>query len=157
MGEYAKTTSVSTDRTIAETRKILFRYGADKFGYLEEEQRICLTFSSQNKQVRFDVPLPDRDSRDFTRTPTGRSRQNAAAQTAWEQACQQRYRAALLIIKAKLEATESGITTFEREFFANLMLPGGKTVFDELNRPVSQAISGSPNTLLQITEVPDGQ
>ena len=41
------------------------------------------------------------------------------------QACRQRWRALLLIIRAKLEAVESGITTLESEFLANIVLPDG--------------------------------
>ncbi|WP_198651245.1 hypothetical protein [Salinicola sp. CPA57] len=47
---------------------------------------------------------------------------------AWEQACRQRWRALALVIKAKLEAVESGITMFEEEFLAHIVLPNGGTV-----------------------------
>jgi len=33
-----------------------------------------------------------------------------------------------LVIKAKLEAVETGITTFQDEFLAHIMLPDGSTV-----------------------------
>lgn len=33
-----------------------------------------------------------------------------------------------LIVKAKLEAVETGISTIEREFFYDVVLPDGKTV-----------------------------
>ena len=42
--------------------------------------------------------------------------------------CRKRWRALLLIIRAKLEAVESGITTLESEFLANIVLPDGGTV-----------------------------
>ena len=34
----------------------------------------------------------------------------------WEQACRQRWRALALVIKAKLEAIDAEISTFEEEF-----------------------------------------
>ena len=61
-----------------------------------------------------------------------RWRDEAGAQKAWEQACRQRWRALSLCIKAKLEACESGITTFEEEFLAQLVLPGGVTVAEKI-------------------------
>ena len=64
----------------------------------------------------------------FSRTPRSARRTAAAQQSAWEQACSQRWRALLLIIRAKLEAVESGITTPESEFLANIVLPDGGTV-----------------------------
>lgn len=39
----------------------------------------------------------------------------------------QRWRALALVIKAKLEAIESGITTVDAEFLAHLVLPDGRT------------------------------
>jgi hypothetical protein len=51
---------------------------------------------------------------------------------AWEQACRQRWRALALVVKAKLEAVECGISTFEEEFLAWMMLPDGSTVGDRM-------------------------
>lgn len=52
---------------------------------------------------------------------------------AWEQACRAKWRALYLIIKAKLEAVESGISTIEREFFYDIVLPDGNTVGEFLS------------------------
>ena len=38
------------------------------------------------------------------------------------------WRALVLIIKAKLECIESGLSTVEEEFLASVVLPNGKTV-----------------------------
>lgn len=57
---------------------------------------------------------------------------------AWEQGCRQRWRALALVIKAKLEAVESGITTFEEEFLAHIVMPDGMTVGNHV-RPTIQA------------------
>jgi hypothetical protein len=46
----------------------------------------------------------------------------------YEQACRQRWRALLLIVKAKLEAVTAGISTVEREFLPDVVLPNGATV-----------------------------
>jgi hypothetical protein len=43
-----------------------------------------------------------------------------------------RWRSLLLRIKAKLEAIADGMTTVEEEFLANLMLPDGSTVIEEV-------------------------
>lgn len=50
------------------------------------------------------------------------------AYRAWEQACRSRYRALNLCIKAKLEAVEQGITTFEAEFLAHFVMPNNQTL-----------------------------
>lgn len=46
---------------------------------------------------------------------------------ASDQAARQRWRALLLCLKAKLEAVECGITTFEEEFMAHIVMPDGST------------------------------
>ena len=78
------------------------------------------------------MPLPDPGSDEFTLTPTGRERSGKAAEDAYEQAVRQRWRALALVIKAKLEAVEAGISTVEREFLDAIMLPDGRTVGDWL-------------------------
>jgi hypothetical protein len=77
--------------------------------------------------VRFELPLPSRDERRFTHHSRG-LRTATQAEALWEQACRQRWRALALVIKAKLEAIETGIASFEDEFLAYTMLPSGETV-----------------------------
>ena len=81
--------------------------------------------------------MPSTD--EFSHTPRNAKRTAAAQQAPWEQACRQGWRALLLIIKAKLEAVESGITTLESEFLANVVLPDGGTVGQWLAHQVEEA------------------
>ncbi len=83
----------------------------------------------RGKFIRFVLLMPDRNDKQFKLTKTRRSsRSDDSAYKAWEQACRQRWRALALVVKAKLEAVESGISTFEEEFLANIMLPNNQTV-----------------------------
>lgn len=60
---------------------------------------------------------------------SGRRRKDPrAAELAWEQACRAQWRALALVIKAKLEAVESGISTLEEEFLAWVTLPNGASI-----------------------------
>ena len=61
------------------------------------------------------------------------------AYAAWEQACRSRWRALYLIIKAKLEAIEAGISTVEREFFYDVVLPDGRTAGEFLAPQIEAA------------------
>ena len=90
--------------------------------------RLLVAFSMSGRRVQIMLLMPPID--DYASTPRNARRTAAAQRSAWEQACRQRWRALLLIIRAKLEAVESGITTLESEFLANVMLPGGGTVRD---------------------------
>jgi hypothetical protein len=128
MGRFASNTDVSSERSRAEIETTLRRYGATSFAYGWEDQIAMIGFSTHDRKIRFILPLPDKNDSEFAKTPAGRKRRNAVAQElAWEQACRQRWRALALVIKAKLEAVESGITTFENEFLAHIVLPGGQS------------------------------
>jgi hypothetical protein len=135
VSRYAEHTSVSADRSRSEIESTLRRYGADQFMYGWDQTSAVVMFQADGRRVKFVLPLPDARSREFTHTPTRNTpRTTAQAEQAWEQACRQRWRALALVIKAKLEAVEAGITTFEDEFLANIMLPNGSTV-GEWTRP----------------------
>jgi hypothetical protein len=127
---YASNTSVSVERSKAEIEKTLQRYGASQFIYGWDHQEAVIGFvvssDEQMRQVRFKVKVPEREQ--FLQTPTGRRRSTSQAEREWEQAQRQRWRALLLVIKAKLEAIEAGIASFEDEFLAYTMLPSGETV-----------------------------
>ena len=128
MIRYAERTSVSADKSRAGIERTLQRYGADQFMYGWDMNRAIIGFRMHGKQVKFILPMPDRTSDEFIYTATGRERDENTAYKEWEQACRQRWRALDLVIKAKLEAVESGITVFEDEFMAHLVLPDGRTV-----------------------------
>lgn len=125
---YAETTSVSTEKSRAEIERTLQKYGADQFMYGWDSNRAVIGFLLAGRQVKFHLPLPRKDDNRFQLTPTGKKRSDAASIAEWEQACRASWRALALVIKAKLEAVESGITVFEDEFMAHIVLPNGSTV-----------------------------
>lgn len=128
MSRYAEHTQVSSDKSRAEIERTLGRYGASGFMYGWQQGYAVVAFEMAGRRIRFDLPMPDRQSAQFTKTETGRERSASQAEKAYEQAVRQRWRALHLVIKAKLEAVESGITEFEEEFLAHIVLPGGDTV-----------------------------
>lgn len=131
MTRYAADTSVPSERSRAEIETTLRRYGATGFGYGWDERRATIGFTTKDRQVRFVLLLPDRN--DFILTPgKGQRRTSAAADQAWEQAVRQCWRALALVVKAKLEAVAAGITTFEEEFLAHIVLPDGRTVAEHV-------------------------
>lgn len=129
MSRYAQQTTVSSDKSRTEIERILARYGADGFLYGWGDEKAMIGFRMNGRQVKFLLPMPDRGDREFTHTPErGLMRSTAQAEAAYEQAVRQRWRALALVIKAKLEAVEAGITVFEDEFLAHIVLPDGQTV-----------------------------
>ena len=129
MSRYAANTEVSSDRSRAEIERTLERYGADQFFYGWQDGAATIGFRMHDRRVQFVLPLPDRNSDEFRLTPAKRySRSETDQARAYEQAVRQKWRALNLVVKAKLEAVESGITSFEEEFLAHIVLPGGQRV-----------------------------
>jgi hypothetical protein len=140
MPQYAADTSVSADASRAEIEKTLQRYGADQFMYGWDENRALVMFRMHGRHIRFVLTMPDKQANRFWFTEAKRIRRSPeAAHKAWEQATRQRWRALALVIKAKLEAVESGITEFEDEFLAQIVLPDGSTVSDFMRPQVERA------------------
>jgi len=132
VSRYAERTTVSVEKSRNEIEQTLARYGAKQFMYGWSSTGAIIAFvvevaSGQHRQVRFELPLPSRDEREFQYHSRGK-RTPAQAEALWEQACRQKWRALALVVKSKLEAIASGIATFEDEFLAYTMLPSGETV-----------------------------
>jgi len=138
VSRYASETSVSVANSKAEIERIVERYGASQFMSGWDASRALIAFTMCERQIRFILPMPARDEKRFTHHSKG-PRTPEAATKEWEQACRQRWRALALVIKAKLEAVESGISVFEDEFMANIVLPGGRTVSEEIRPRIAQA------------------
>jgi glycogen debranching enzyme len=140
MTKYAANTDVSSDRSRAEIERTLSRYGAQQFMYGYDQTRAIVGFQINSRQIRFVLPLPDRNDREFTHTPArNQKRTTTQHEAAYEQAVRQKWRALSLVIKAKLEAVDSGIVTFDAEFLPHIVLPNGQTVADEVVPAMQQA------------------
>jgi len=145
---YANSTSVSVEKSQQEVQRILRKYGAERFGVMEDRTSAFLMFEYNKLMIQITVPLPDK--KEFMSTDSGRSRKLIQVEQAYEQAIKQRWRALVLAVKAKLEAVESGISTLEKEFMAFVMMPDGKQLGDHLIPQLLQiAESGKMPKLLQ--------
>ncbi len=160
MGRYAQDTTVSSERSKAEIESTLKRYGADKFMSGWSDGKAAIQFQLKSKMVRFILPMPNRQADEYCLTGCAgvggshgkdragyhtmgcyKARPEDQAEALWEQDCRQRWRAMNLAIKAKLEAVVCGITTFEEEFFAHIVIPGqgGKTMGELMLHRIDEA------------------
>lgn len=131
MARFAASTRVGVEQTRTEIERTLSRYGATAFAYMSQQGRAIIAFEANKRHIKITVPLP-----------IGESEKE-------KQEGRQRWRALLLVIKAKLESVESGIETLEQAFYANIVLPNGNTVFEETCARVAAAyMSGKVQPLL---------
>lgn len=128
MGAYAEGTEVSVEKSRAEIERLLTRYGATSTAFMNGPGRSMIAFEASGRNILFLLPLPDQADKKFALDGNQRLRTPERRLAVWEQACRQKWRALALVIKAKLEAVASGITSFEDEFLAHIVMPDGQTV-----------------------------
>lgn len=119
---YAEKTTVPVSKSRIEIEELIRKHGAGQFisGYSGE--KVMIGFTASDRQVRFVVEIP--------KTSTDKQQ---------EQIERQRWRALLLVIKAKFEAIESGVSCFDDEFMAHIVLPNGQTISEVMVPQIVQA------------------
>ena len=153
-GTYAANTTVDSHASRAEIERTLTRYGATSFQYGTRSGMAVVAFEMQDRQIRFTLDLPAREDEEYTTYMRGSVkylREPSASEKLYEQAVRQKWRALALVVKAKLEAVQSGISEFEQEFGMNIVLPDGRTVFEHTQPAIATAYrTGNIPSLLQI-------
>jgi hypothetical protein len=140
---FAENTDVPVERTKIEIERLVVdKHKAEAYmtGHQTNPPRVVIQFKMRDRIVRFELPVP---------TPDGRRNEKQLAQ-----ATRTRWRALLLIIKAKLEAVENGVTTFEEEFLAHIVMPGDRTIGQYVIPQIGGAYSTGklPRMLPEFTE-----
>ena len=110
---YAENTTVSVAKSRMEIEELIRKHGAGQFISGYSGNRVMIGFTASGRQVRFLIEIPE-----------GKTDKQS------EQMERQRWRALLLVIKAKFEAIESGVSCFDDEFMAHIVLPNGQTAGD---------------------------
>jgi hypothetical protein len=146
MAKFAQNTDVPVAKSREEIEKLITRYGATATAFMTGADSCVVAFEAVGRRVMFTLPMPSKTQKDIAnyRHSSGSwlARSKEAAEKVWEQACRQRWRALALVIKAKLEAVESGITTFEDEFMAHIVMPDGQTVSTHIRPRIAEAYAG---------------
>lgn len=127
MPRYATETTVPIERSKAEIEAMVSRYGATEYvsGWRATDHYIG--FRLRELLIRFVLPIPPKNDKRFTHRVVRKQNVRATEQQserAWEQECRSRWRALNLVVRAKLEAVECGISTLEKEFMAFIVVPG---------------------------------
>jgi hypothetical protein len=107
---YAADTKVPVGQTRMEIERLLQLHGADQFLMGSAEGQALLGFRMKGLQIKILLPMPKMGTTTFAKEE------------------RRRWRALLLIIKAKLEAVASGISVLEDEFLAHTVMADGQTV-----------------------------
>lgn len=109
---YASKTKVSVEKSQIHIKQVLQKYGVDGFGIMERGEVAAVMFETGGISIQIDVQIPMRDK--FN------------SNVSHDQDIRQKWRALLLVIKAKLEAVECGISTLEKEFMPFMVMQDGR-------------------------------
>lgn len=136
---YAASTSVPVERSRAEIERMLQKYGCTRFVSGWDGKTANVAFEAHDRRVRFSIPIPQLV--DFATSPKGQKRNPRDQKAAHEQEMRRRWRSIALVMKAKLEAVASGVSTFEEEFLAFILMPSNETVGEWLAPLIDNAYS----------------
>lgn len=129
---FAEKTRVPVSQSRGEIERLVLKHKCAQFmsGTDYDNGLVRVQFKAHDRFVRFTIHLPKKatlgDRKD---------------QERYEQEERQLWRRLLLVVKAKLESVESGITTFEQEFLAHIVMPNDRTVFELIVRQIESAYS----------------
>jgi len=125
---YAAKTDIDPINTRADIERLLAKHGADRFAYFTEPGQAVIVFemkpkddSHEMRRLKFSLPMPDPNVRGSQQKARGR------------------WRLLLLCVKAKLEAVDGGVETFEDAFMAHVVMPDGKTVGEHIRPTIAAA------------------
>lgn len=120
MAPFAARTRVPIENTKTDIERLVKKFGAKGF-----------SSGWQNDRARVEFLLGDRHIR-FTVIVAGDA-----------QAARQRWRALLLMIKARFAAIEAKIVTTEQAFVGDIVTPDGRTVYEQIREPIALAYSSN--------------
>jgi hypothetical protein len=141
MPRYAEGTSVSVESSRREITGILAKHGVERMAWGTAPEGDQLQFTLKGNQYRFVIVKPTRDDvvamyradgRDWSRVQDW----NAKVAQEWRR----RWRANVLLIKAKLEFASGGDTTIEREFMPYMLVGGNRTLADWIETEQAQKL-----------------
>lgn len=139
MGLYAEGTTVAPPKTQAEIQQLLVRFGATSFAAGFTPDAAAVEFDIAERRYRVMLPFPSPDDDLFWRKPTYGRRTPAEANKRYEAEIRRRWRSLLLVIKSRLEASATGISTIDAEFAMNAVLPDGRIAADHVMPAIEHA------------------
>jgi hypothetical protein len=150
---YGEGTSVPASKSKREIEDLLVKHDAKGVGIATSPEKAQVMFAMADRTMRFSIPLPTGTERYITHGGKSERARSEAARTEALAAEQRRiWRALLLVLRAKLESVESGIETVEEAFLANVVLPDGSTVAENV-QPALESVytTGQVRSLLALT------
>ncbi|HET9613733.1 MAG TPA: hypothetical protein VFP22_02880 [Candidatus Limnocylindrales bacterium] len=123
---YAEGTKVAVESSQGELAGILTKHGVKKQGWMREEDKDTLFFELGGCQYRLDIKKPT--MADVRKLYPNAYDYAAKLDAEWRR----RWRANVLLLKAKLEFIEGGDTTLDQELLPYRVLKDGRTLLEAI-------------------------
>jgi hypothetical protein len=136
---YTRGDSFSGGDSREHIRRALVDYGATDVLFSQRGNRSAIAFRGGGRQFRILLSLSQSDETSLSRGDTAEGPVREAKAKILERANRRSWYALALAIDAKLAAVAAGISTLESEFLAHVVLPGNRTVLDELEPVIDSA------------------
>jgi hypothetical protein len=160
MRPYAAGTSVASERSRAEIETLLGKHGATQRGIAvnDETGLAQVAFVIHGHKYRLDVPMPPGpDLSTAQGKPRGWYSWDEQRRQRWafsevEQSRRERWRAIVLLLKAKLELVQIGISSVEKEFLSDMVLANGETMHHAVAEALSRSLATGKAPVLALPE-----
>jgi hypothetical protein len=138
-GPYTRGDSLSSGASREHIRQALVDYGATDVLFSQRGNLSAIAFRGGGRQFRIVVSLPGSDGSMASPGDTAEGPVREAKAKELERANRRFWHALSLSIDAKLGAAAAGVASLESEFLAHVVLPGNRTVLDELEPVIDSA------------------
>lgn len=140
-GQYASQTDVSIERSEAELKQTLKRYGCYDISSGEFRGQSFLVAHYAKRMIQINLVMPDR--KEFELRANGARQSPKQATLGYEKELRRQWRVMILLLKAKFEAVMARPEIFEWEFLAYLVDPStNKTIGEQIVPQIGPAYDG---------------
>lgn len=130
---YAEGTTVSVENSRNELTKLLERYGAEQFMYGQDGSRTVIQFKMAGYYVQRSISRPSKAT-----MAKGYRGSDSQLELAVDKEWRRRWRALVMIIKAKLEMIASEESTVLREFMPDILIGDGRRLEEHMAPQLEQ-------------------
>jgi hypothetical protein len=153
---YTRGDSFSCGASREHIARALADHGATDVRISQRGNLSAIAFRGTERQFRIMITLPPLERTTPVRGSSAQSQTRDVSAKTVERATRKMWHAMALAIDAKLAAVAAGAGTLESEFLAHVVLPGNRTVLDELEPVIAAAYrSGLPPSFSRPAPSPD--
>ncbi|MBT2566997.1 hypothetical protein J7I84_10940 [Arthrobacter sp. ISL-85] len=136
---YTRGDSFSVEDSREHIERALLDFGATDVRFSQRERLSAIAFTAGGRQFRIVISLPQPDRIPPLRGELPKVHGREVTAKAQEIAARRFWHAFALSTDAKLAAAAAGVASLESEFLAHVVLPGNRTVIDELEPVIASA------------------